>query len=412
MSKSTALRFRLEAKCSFTRARVGILQLKETSGDGESFLPCDVETPVFMPVGTNGTMKGLTPDQVEETGCRLLLSNTYHLAIRPGVETVKQAGGLHKYMKWPYAILTDSGGFQMVSLSRLMTLSETEVSFTSPYDDKETPTVLHLPPEESVRIQQGLGSNIMMQLDDVVSSTANDLDRYSEAVDRSVRWLDRCIQANQEKEHIQNLFPIIQGGLDPELRRHSVAQVLQRDTVGIAIGGLSGGEEKTKFIETVAICTENLPEGKPRYLMGVGFAIDLLLCCAMGCDMFDCVYPTRTARFGTALVGLGSLLHLKSASFASDSGVLDDSCDCSVCLNGYRRAYLHFLFKSNNSVACHLLTEHNLRFQMRFMAKIRDSIRKGTFKSFIQQTLLHHYSDPVNYPDFVKTALTILKLSS
>lgn len=412
MAKTKALMFKVECKCPVTRARVGIMRLKQTANDpdADDFLPCDIETPVFMPVGTNGTMKGLLPLQIEETGCRLLLSNTYHLAIRPGVETVKKAGGLHHFMKWPHAILTDSGGFQMVSLSKLMKVTEEEVTFSSPYDESPNPEVLHLSPEESIKIQQGLGSNIMMQLDDVISSTANDENRYREAVDRTIRWLDRCIDANRDREHKQNLFPIIQGGLNPSLRRSCVSQMVDRDTVGIAIGGLSGGEEKIKFVEMVSVSTEDLPEDKPRYLMGVGFAVDLLLCCALGCDMFDCVYPTRTARFGTALVGLGSLLHLKTSSFASDPNVLDDKCDCPVCVNGYSRAYLHFMFKSNNAVACHLLTQHNLRFQMRFMSLIRNNIRKGTFKNFIQETLLHHYKDPVDYPDFVRKALQILKI--
>lgn len=340
-----------------------------------------------------------------------MLSNTYHLAIRPGIETIHKAGGVQNFMRWPHALLTDSGGFQMVSLSKLMSVTEEEVTFVSPYCEQSEQDVLHLPPEQSIRIQQALRSNIMMQLDDVVPATLGDDERFREAADRSIRWLDRCIAANSGNEHVQALFPIIQGGLNRELRLESKKQVVERDTIGIAIGGLSGGEEKTLFVETVAVSTADLPHNKPRYLMGVGFAVDLLICTALGCDMFDCVYPSRTARFGTALVGLGQLLKLKTAPFSSDVRVLDPDCDCSTCsANKYSRAYLHTLLRAGDTVACHLLTIHNIRFQIRFMSAIRESIEKDEFVHFIRKTLDSHFDCPSNYPAFVQKFLEILNI--
>lgn len=404
MTKS--LLFVVEARCGYTRARAGTLRLRKTYGDEEGWVKKAVLTPVFMPVGTNGVMKGLLPEQVEAAGCSLMLSNTYHLAIRPGGEVIEKAGGLHTFMRWENGLLTDSGGFQMVSLSRLMEVDEEGVRFTSPFDEN---SLFTLPPEESIRVQGCLGSNIIMQLDDVVSSTLNDDERYEEATHRTVRWLDRCLGV--QKNQRQSLFPIIQGGLNRELREECVEEMVKRDTPGIAIGGLSGGEEKEKFIETVALSTENLPEDKPRYLMGVGYTVDLLLSSALGCDMFDCVFPTRTARFGSALVHLGSILHLTKKQYSQDPSVLDSNCDCVTCSTGITRAYLNFLLRSNNQLACHYLTQHNIRFQIRFMSMIRSSIIDGKFKDFIFKTLDHHYHHSSNYPDFVKKALNILNIS-
>ena len=409
-SNCRPLSFIVEATCSRTRARAGLLKFKNTrrtTSDDPEWLPCTVETPVFMPVGTAGTMKGLTPDQVESTGCRLMLSNTYHLAARPGIDVIEKAGGLHKYMKWSHGLLTDSGGFQMVSLSSLMDISEEGVNFESPYEEGK---LLNLPPEESIRVQQGLGSNIMMQLDDVVSATANDDKRYEEAMNRSIRWLDRCLESNKNLKEVQALFPIIQGGLNRSLRKQSVEQVVARDTFGIAIGGLSGGEAKEEFVDIVSVSTEDLPANKPRYLMGVGFAVDLLLCTALGCDMFDCVYPTRTARFGTALVGYGKLLSFRNTNLKHDPAVLDAECDCTTCTSGYSRAYIQMLFQEKNDVGCHLLTVHNIRFQMRFMTAIRESIKSGTFVDHIYKVLDFHFDSRDKYPTFVTKSLQILRI--
>ena len=252
----------------------------------------------------------------------------------------------------------------------------------------------------------------MMQLDDVVSSTNQDIARFEEALHRSIRWYDRCQKAHKQsgRDQIQNLFPIIQGGLSVDLRRISVREIVARDPPGIAIGGLSGGEEKLCFIEMVAVSTEQLPANKPRYLMGVGYAVDMMLCVALGCDQFDCVFPTRTARFGSALIGLGQQVSLLSASYLTDFGPVCSDCDCSTC-HTTTRSYLCHLFRNRNSVACQLLTIHNLRFQMRFMEQIRAAIIEQRFKEFIWKVLKYHYGDSVNdYPNWILKALDILNI--
>lgn len=242
-----------------------------------------------MPVGTQGTLKGLLSDQLVNQDCEIILANTYHLGLRPGVETLKAAGGLHKFMGWDRCLLTDSGGFQMVSLLELAEITEQGVKFNSPFDNSEC----LLTPEHSIEIQNVIGADIMMQLDDVVSSTTTG-PRVEEAMHRTIRWIDRCIEADTRKDD-QSIFPIVQGGLNPELRAKCAEALLKRDVRGFAVGGLSGGESKDDFWKTVSVCTDLLPENKPRYLMGVGFAADLVVCVALGIDMFDCVFPTRTA---------------------------------------------------------------------------------------------------------------------
>jgi len=418
-----ALRFEPLVQCHKTRARLGKLQLKSLSdglmsSDKDEFIT--IETPIFMPVGTNATLKGVLPKQIEETECRLMLSNTYHLGCRPGVDVVEKCGGIHTFMNWKNAVLTDSGGFQMVSLSKLTKVSEDGVMFRSPYaksdsnqtnDSNSDDNELYLTPEKAIEMQHKIGSNIMMQLDDVVESTCPTPERVELATLRSVRWYDRCVKTHveQKRQSKQNLFPIIQGGLDTQLRRISAKEIVERDPVGIAIGGLSGGEEKDKFIEMVGVSTESLPANKPRYLMGVGLALDMLMCCALGCDMFDCVYPTRTARFGSALVGYGKQLMLKNQSFAQDFRPVCDECDCNTCKN-YTRSYIHYLMRSKNTVGCHLLTQHNTRFQMRFMQKIRNAIRDGKFEQFIAENLKYHFQTKDNYPKWICDALNLLKL--
>jgi len=236
-----------------------------------------------------GTLKGVIPEQLEQLNCQIMLGNTYHLGTRPGPELLKSCGGLHNFMGWSRNLLTDSGGFQMVSLLELAEITEEGVKFKSPYDGSEC----LLTPERSIEIQNAIGADIIMQLDDVVSSTVSG-PRVKEAMFRTTRWLDRCLKAHKKPES-QNLFPIVQGGLDLELRRESAKQLMERDVAGFAIGGLSGGEEKDDFWKMVHLSTDLLPKEKPRYLMGVGFAADLVVCCALGVDMFDCVFPTRTA---------------------------------------------------------------------------------------------------------------------
>lgn len=343
-----------------------------------------VRTPVFMPVGTKGAIKGISGPGMcaPPIGAEILLGNTYHLAFRPGADVVRKMGGLHKFMNYGNNILTDSGGFQMVSLLSLAEITEEGVRFQSPSDG----TTMMLTPEESIRTQHKIGSDIIMVLDDVVHSCTQDDARFKLATERTVRWLDRCIKAHQEggkqdaalgfasgPEH-QNIFAIVQGGLDVSaggLREQCLEAFSQRDShlPGYAIGGLAGGESKEDFWRVVDLCCRRLPKNKPRYLMGVGYPLDIVVCTALGVDMFDCVYPTRTARFGTAFTRTG-LLKLKSAKFAKDMDPIDCSCPCHVCkgteLQGsgpYSRSSLHFMLKQG-SVGGNLLTHHNLTYML------------------------------------------------
>ncbi|XP_033927871.1 queuine tRNA-ribosyltransferase catalytic subunit 1 [Melopsittacus undulatus] len=375
---------RVVAECGRSQARAAELLLPHGP------VPC----PVFMPVGTQGTAKGLTAKQLAALGCRLCLGNTYHLGTRPGPELVQQAGGLHGFMDWPHNLLTDSGGFQMVSLSELSEVTEEGVLFQSPYGGGQ----ILLTPEKSIEIQNALGADIVMQLDDVVSSTTTG-PRVEEAMKRSVRWLDRCIAANRSPQR-QNLFAIIQGGLEPELREQCLEAMTLRDVPGFAIGGLSGGEDKGSFWRMVKLSTERLPRDKPRYLMGVGYATDLVVCVALGCDMFDCVFPTRTARFGSALVAEGSL-QLKNRVYAKDFRPIEEGCGCPTCQR-YSRAYLHALLR-REPAALHHLTVHNLAYQLKLMASIRQSILEQRFPQFVRSFLSSRYGAQI--PLWVREAL-------
>ncbi|XP_065646597.1 queuine tRNA-ribosyltransferase catalytic subunit 1 isoform X2 [Hydra vulgaris] len=384
------LEFTLLSKCSKSRARASIVKLPHFS----------VETPVFMPVGTQGTMKGLTCDQLVNLDCQIILANTYHLGMRPGAELLLKVDRLHKFMGWNRALLTDSGGFQMVSLIELSEVSEEGVKFKSPYDNKD----ILLTPEKSIEIQNAIGADIMMQLDDVVDVKIKG-DRVKEAMHRSIRWLDRCIMANQRKQY-QNLFPIIQGGLDLQLRTECIKEMVKRNMPGYAIGGLSGGEEKEEFWKVVHHCTGLLPKDKPIYVMGIGYAVDLVVCSALGADMFDCVYPTRTARFGTALHRSGQL-HMKAKKFATDFTPIDEKCSCTTC-KMYTRSFIHSLI-GKEAVACHLLTVHNIRYQMDLMAAVRKNIINDTFDSFVQQFMLEMFPEK-NYPTWVINALSAVNI--
>ncbi|XP_027032300.1 queuine tRNA-ribosyltransferase catalytic subunit 1 isoform X1 [Tachysurus fulvidraco] len=392
VSSSLPLALRIVAECPVTKARACVLTLPHGS----------VNTPVFMPVGTQGTMKGITAQQLEQLDCQICLGNTYHLGMRPGPELIEKANGLHGFMNWKRNLLTDSGGFQMVSLVELSKVTEEGVLFRSPYDGKE----ILLTPEQSVGIQNSLGSDIMMQLDDVVSSTVTG-PRVEEAMHRSVRWLDRCIAANQNP-HRQNLFAIIQGGLNAELRRACLDEMTKRDVPGFAIGGLSGGEEKDDFWKMVTLSTDHLPREKPRYLMGVGYAVDLVVCVALGCDMFDCVFPTRTARFGSALVPWGSL-QIKQKQYAKDFQPLDPECECPTCKR-HSRAYLHALFKSDTA-AMHHITIHNISYQLTLMRSVRQSIVEQRFPEFVQSFMRRMFPNDETYPSWVVDALASVNIT-
>ncbi|XP_063234806.1 queuine tRNA-ribosyltransferase catalytic subunit [Bacillus rossius redtenbacheri] len=389
--KNTALSFKILAKCNKSKARTSLMVLPHYN----------VDTPVFMPVGTQGTLKGLLPDQLEALECQILLGNTYHLGTRPGQELMRKAGGLHNFMNWKRALLTDSGGFQMVSLLTLAEVTEQGVKFQSPYQNGAE---VMLTPEHSVEIQNSIGADIIMQLDDVVKTTTVG-PRMEEAMCRTTRWLDRCIEAHARPDS-QSIFPIVQGGLDPELRALCAQQLMQRNVNGFAIGGLSGGESKNEFWKMVHLSTDILPEDKPRYLMGVGFAEDLVVCCALGVDMFDCVFPTRTARFGCALV-IGGQLNMKQKTYATDFRPLDGECGCSTCQR-YTRAYIHSIV-TVETVACHLLSVHNVAFQLRLMRSIRESIKEQKFPEFVR-TFMESAYPKKNYPQWIVDALAAVNI--
>lgn len=361
----------------------------------------DVLTPVFMPVGTYGAMKALPSKDLEGMGPQIIMVNTYHLGNRPGADLLKDAGGLRKFMRWNKCQIHDSSGYQMVSLAKLLSLSEEGVEFESPVDGSK----MLVTPEVSMQIQNCIGGDIMMVLDDVVSSTCTDMVRMKEATERTIRWLDRCIKAHSRPED-QNLFAIVQGGLDPGLREWSLTETIKRDTPGFAIGGLSGGEAKDEFWRVVSQCTNRLPDLKPRYVMGVGYPLDIVCCVALGADMFDCVYPTRTARFGTALVPHGQM-RLSNSVFKDDTRVIDPTCKCRGCSElKYSRAYLHPL-AGKDPVAARIITEHNVVFMMNLMSQIRTAICENRFEQFVCEFLLGMYpiSSKVHPPNWVRECL-------
>ncbi|KAG6508210.1 hypothetical protein ZIOFF_033582 [Zingiber officinale] len=390
-----------------------------------------------------GTIKGLTNIQLEEIGCQLILGNTYHLALRPGAELIDELGGLHKFMNWKRALLTDSGGFQMVSLLHLADITEQGVTFQSPVDGKP----MLLTPEESIQIQNKIGADIIMALDDVVKTTITG-PRIEEAMYRTLRWIDRCISetvgtynwAAHKRPDVQNLFGIVQGGLDPVLRDICVRGLVDRDLPGYikqymlkenireptilmnilvimssmkanltsywdsyAIGGLVGGEDKDSFWRVVAQCTASLPEDKPRYVMGVGYPLDIVVCSALGADMYDCVYPTRTARFGTALVPEG-ILKLKNRAMANDERPIDLTCSCMVCKN-YTRAYLHGLV-TKDAMGSQLLSYHNLSYMMRLSKNLHTSIVEGRFPEFVRGFLQTQFPRG-DVPEWVCNAMEV-----
>ena len=327
--ETKALKFEIIA--TFNRARAGILTLPHGK----------VLTPVYMPVGTKGAMKGLLSADLERMGSKLMLSNTYHLGFEPGGEFLQKNFGekdnrsVHHYMKWNNNLLTDSGGFQIGSLVKLSEKSEKGVEFISHISGDDTR--LMLTPEKSMEIQNDLGSDIIMALDDVISAMEKEGAIY-DSCERSLRWLDRCIKAHKRKED-QNLYGIVQGGINLDLRKKACIEWTKRNCPGYAIGGMAGGESKQDFIDTVDICGELLPKNKPRYLMGIGYPVDLVICTLLGVDQFDCVFATRTARFGTALTDYG-FLKIKAEKNKYEFGPIDPTCKCEVCLK-YSRSYLY-----------------------------------------------------------------------
>eukprot|EP00758_Cryptobia_borreli_P014842 Tbor_TRINITY_DN5965_c1_g1::TRINITY_DN5965_c1_g1_i1::g.18308::m.18308/K00773/tgt, QTRT1; queuine tRNA-ribosyltransferase len=354
-----------------------------------------LRTPVFMPVATQGAMKGVTIEQLEELDCDIILGNTYHLGLKPGEEVLDSAGGVHEFQGWKRNILTDSGGFQMVSLLKLATITEEGVIFQSTHGGGK----LLLKPEDSIRIQNAIGGDIMMQLDDVVHVLTTG-PRVEESTLRSIRWLDRCLAANKRPEK-QCVFGIIQGALDPRLRNICLDEMIKRDCKGYAIGGLSGGEAKEDFWKMVALCKSKLPVNKPVYCMGVGYPVDILVCIALGVDMFDCVYACRTARFGSALTSEGKILLTKRV-FETDTGPLDPECSCSTCRN-YTRSYLYHV-ATKESIGSTLLSIHNIAYLLQLTRGARAAIEGGNFGDYVRNFMLRYHPDK-KYPQWTIDAL-------
>lgn len=368
----TAIRYELIKKCKQTGARLGKL-----------YTPHGVlDTPVFMPVGTQAAVKGMSPDELKEIGAQIILSNTYHLYMRPGHEIVKQAGGLHGFMNWDRAVLTDSGGFQVFSLSSLRDISDEGVTFKSHIDGSKH----FISPEKAVEIQNALGADIIMAFDECIPYPC-EYNYARNSVKRTTEWAKRCKQSHANVEK-QALFGIVQGGMYKDLRYLSAMQLLELDFPGYAIGGLSVGEPAEIMYEMLECTVPLLPENKPRYLMGVGSPDYLIEGVIRGVDMFDCVLPTRIGRNGTVLTSQGRVI-VRDAKYARDFSKLDPNCDCYTCRN-FTRAYLRHLLKANELLGLRLTTWHNLKFLLDLMKNIRQAIiedrlgdfRKEFFRSF------------------------------
>jgi len=332
-----------------------------------------IETPVFLPVGTYGTVKTLTPEELRALGAGLILSNIYHLFLRPGVETIAQLGGLHRFMHWDGAILTDSGGFQVFSLASFRQVSDEGVIFRSHLNGSRH----FLDPEKVVALQEALGVDIMICLDECPGYPAPE-EEVRRAAARTLAWAKRSRASRTRPEAA--LFPVVQGGMYPELRREQAQALRQLNFDGYALGGLSVGEEKELTWEMVAATIPELPVDRPRYLMGLGAPEDLVEAVARGVDMFDCVLPTRNARNGMAFTNRGRVL-IKNAAYALDPGPLDEACGCYTCRH-YSRAYLRHLYLSREILAFRLLTFHNLYYYFNLMAKMRQAISEGRFADF------------------------------
>lgn len=334
----------------------------------------DIQTPVFMPVGTQAAVKAMRPEQVADMGAEIILANTYHLYLRPGQEIVKEAGGLHKFMNWDRAILTDSGGFQVFSLGQLRKITEEGVRFQSHIDGSR-----HiLTPEKAIEIQNALGSDIIMAFDECAPYPA-EYDYIKDSMERTCRWLERCKTAHKDVER-QSLFGIMQGGMYKDLRHESAKRIVDIDLPGYSIGGLSVGEPKEIMLDMLDDCVELLPADKPRYLMGVGTPDYLFEGVERGLDMFDCVEPTRIARHGLATTSRGRI-NIKNAKFERDFSPLDPDCNCYTCQH-YSRAYIRHMFKSGEMMSAMLLSNHNLHFLINMMGEIRQSIEEDRFTEF------------------------------
>ncbi|WP_315973089.1 tRNA guanosine(34) transglycosylase Tgt [Cellvibrio sp. QJXJ] len=333
-----------------------------------------VETPAFMPVGTYGTVKGMTPRDVEDIGAHIILGNTFHLMLRPGTEVIKAHGDLHDFMQWKGPILTDSGGFQVFSLGKLRKITEEGVTFKSPISGSK----VFMGPEESMQVQRDLGSDIVMIFDECTPYPAT-IHEARDSMELSLRWAKRSKVAHGDNPSA--LFGIVQGGMYENLRTESLTGLVEIGFDGYAIGGLSVGEPKEDMLRILESLTPQMPKHKPRYLMGVGKPADLVEGVRRGVDMFDCVMPTRNARNGHLFTSEG-VIKLRNAKYREDTGPLDPLCDCYTCKN-FSRSYLHHLDKCNEMLGAQLNTIHNLRYYQRIMADMRTALTEGTFDAFL-----------------------------
>ncbi len=342
----------------------------------------EIRTPAFMPVGTAGTVKGLYMDQIRAAGADIVLGNTYHLMLRPGAERVARLGGLHEFARWAPPILTDSGGFQVMSLAALRKVNEQGVTFRSHIDGSQH----HLTPERSIEIQHRLDSNILMQLDECIRLPAPEAE-VTRAMRLSLRWAERsqtAFAALVRPGEGRALFGIVQGGTSAHLRRESAEALVKLDLPGYALGGLAVGEPQAEMLATIAACEPFLPQHKPRYLMGVGTPDDLIEAIARGIDMFDCVMPTRAGRHGTAYTRFGRF-NLRNARFAEDKRPLDEASPCPAA-NAYSRAYLHHLVRADEMLGQMLLSWNNIAYYLALMAAAREAIRAGRYADFLAAT--------------------------
>ena len=367
------IKYTLEAKDG--NARAGVIETPHGK----------IETPVFMPVGTQATVKAMTKEELETIHSQIILGNTYHLYLRPGDDLVNDFGGLHKFMNWDKPILTDSGGFQVFSLGELRKIKEEGVHFRSHLNGSRH----FLSPEKSIEIQNNLGSDIMMVLDECPPGMSS-REYLIPSIERTTRWAKRCIDANKNKDR-QGLFAIVQGGIYEDLRDKSFEELSQYDDdfSGYAVGGLAVGEPREDMYRILHYSTPKLPENKPRYLMGVGEPLDMLEAVESGIDMMDCVHPTRIGRHGTVFTKYGRLV-IKNQSYYRDDRPLDE-CDCYVCKN-YTRAYIRHLFKAEEILGQRLATYHNLYFLIKLMDNARRAIKEGKFKEYKEEFIKNYTS--------------------
>ena len=365
------LTFTISTRCRSTRARLGRVETAHGIFD----------TPAFMPVGTKGTIKGLTPDHIRGTGSQIILNNAYHLMLRPGDDLVAHMGGVHNFMRWDGPILTDSGGFQAFSLSDINSIDDDGVTFQSIIDG----ATVHLGPERAMQVQNNLGADIIMAFDDCPPAGAESgqhRQRLLQANERTVRWLHRCVNAHK-RPHDQALFGIVQGGTDPDLRKASVTDICGIDLPGYAIGGVAVGESPELIRSIVEFTAPLMPAEKPRYLMGVGYERDIVAAVHAGVDMFDCVLPTRNGRNGNVFTRTGRL-HLRNSIHREDSSKLEPDCDCLCCAGGFSRAYLRHLFKAVEILGAILASIHNIRHFQKLLLDIRHAIREDAWSLFRQ----------------------------